>query len=114
MPAKGEKGKAFTFSCLTIVFVVFTGVTGLFPNLLPSNIDPASNLTIYNSSSSLITLKLMTVVALIVVPIVIAYKIWVYRIFRAPVTSEEVLGRQAGLLIQSLLKIANTKAGQKF
>jgi cytochrome d ubiquinol oxidase subunit II len=90
--AKGEKGKAFTFSCLTIVFVVFTGVTGLFPNLLPSNLDPASNLTIYNSSSSLITLKLMTVVALIVVPIVICYKIWVYRIFRAPVTAEEVLG----------------------
>jgi len=89
---KGDKGKAFLFSCLTIVFVVFTGVTGLFPNLLPSNLDPASNLTIYNSSSSLITLKLMTVVALIVVPIVICYKIWVYRIFRAPVTGEDVLG----------------------
>lgn len=90
--AKGERGKAFIFSCTTILFVVFTGVTGLFPNLLPSNLDPASNLTIYNSSSSLITLKLMTVVALIVVPTVIAYKIWVYRIFRAPVTAEEVLG----------------------
>jgi cytochrome d ubiquinol oxidase subunit II len=90
--AKGENGKAFTFSCLTIVFVVFTGVTGLFPNLLPSNIDPASSLTIFNSSSSPLTLKLMTAVALIVVPIVIAYKIWVYRIFRAPLTAEEVLG----------------------
>lgn len=89
--AKGDNGKAFICSCLTIVFVVFTGVTGLFPNLLPSNLDPASNLTIFNSSSSLITLKLMTVVALIVVPTVICYKIWVYRIFRAPVTSEEVL-----------------------
>lgn len=88
----GANGKAFLCSCLTIVFVVFTGVTGLFPNLLPSSLDPASNLTIYNSSSSLITLKLMTVVALIVVPIVIAYKIWVYRIFRAPVTADEVLG----------------------
>lgn len=88
---KGDNGKAFIFSCTTILFVVFTGVTGLFPNLLPSNLDPASNLTIYNSSSSLITLKLMTVVALIMVPIVIAYKIWVYRIFKAPVTAEEVL-----------------------
>ena len=89
---KGERYKAFTFSCLTIVFVVATGVAGLFPNLLPSSIDPASNLTIYNSSSSIITLKLMTVVALIMVPIVICYKIWVYRIFRAPVTGEEILG----------------------
>ena len=90
--AKGHSHKAFTFSCLTIVFVVFTGVTGLFPNLIPSNIDPASNLTIFNSSSSLLTLQIMTVVALIFVPIVIAYKIWVYRIFRAPVSNEDVLG----------------------
>jgi len=83
--------KAFLFSCLTILFVVFTGVTGLFPNLIPSNIDPASNLTIFNSSSSLLTLKIMTVVAIICVPTVIAYKIWVYRVFRAPVTNEDVL-----------------------
>jgi cytochrome d ubiquinol oxidase subunit II len=89
---KNETGKAFIFSCLTIVFVVFTGVTGLFPNLIPSNLDAASNLTIFNSSSSLYTLKIMTVVALIMVPIVIAYKIWVYRIFRTPVTEEDVLG----------------------
>ncbi|CAH2031740.1 cytochrome d ubiquinol oxidase subunit II [Trichlorobacter ammonificans] len=88
---KQETGKAFIFSCLTIVFVVFTGVTGLFPNLLPSNLDPASNLTIFNSSSSLLTLKIMTVVALIFVPIVICYKIWVYRIFRAPLRREDVL-----------------------
>jgi len=89
--ARGEAGKAFLFSCLTVLFVVATGVTGLFPNLLPSSLDPASNLTIYNSSSSLLTLKLMTGVALVVVPIVIAYKVWVYRIFRAPVTAEDVL-----------------------
>lgn len=89
---KGENGKAFVCSCMTVLFVVATGVAGLFPNLLPSSLDPASNLTIYNSSSSPLTLKLMTVVALIVVPIVIAYKIWVYRIFRAPVSGEEVLG----------------------
>jgi len=90
--AINEYYKAFTFSCLTIVFVVFTGVAGLFPNLLPSSIDPASNLTIYNSSSSLLTLQIMTVVALIFVPTVIAYKIWVYRIFRARVSNEDVLG----------------------
>jgi cytochrome d ubiquinol oxidase subunit II len=92
--AKSESGKAFAFSCLTVLFVVATGVTGLFPNLLPSNIDPASNLTIFNSSSSPLTLKLMTGVALVVVPIVIAYKIWVYRIFRAPVTSEDIIGNK--------------------
>jgi cytochrome d ubiquinol oxidase subunit II len=83
--------RAFLFSCLTIVFVCYTGVAGLFPNLIPSSIDQASNLTIHNSSSSLLTLKIMTIVALIFVPIVVAYKIWVYRIFRARVTEEDVL-----------------------
>ncbi len=83
--------KAFTASCLTIVFVVVTGVTGLFPNLIPSSLDPAFSLTIFNSSSSQYTLTIMTVVALIFVPTVILYKIWVYRIFRAPVTEKDVL-----------------------
>ncbi len=94
--AKGNLPGAFTASCLTIVTVVATGVTGLFPNLIPSSIDPAYSLTIFNSSSSQYTLKIMTVVALIFVPIVIAYKIWVYRVFRGVVTVEEVLkDRQA-------------------
>lgn len=88
----GKPYKAFAASCVTIVFVVFTGVTGLFPNLIPSSLDPAYSLTIYNSSSSRYTLAIMTGVALIFVPIVIAYKIWVYRIFRAPVTERDVLG----------------------
>ncbi|OHB33364.1 MAG: cytochrome d ubiquinol oxidase subunit II [Desulfuromonadaceae bacterium GWB2_53_15] len=89
---KTQLHKAFIFSCLTIVFVCFTGIAGLFPNLIPSSIDPASNLTIFNSSSSPYTLKVMAIVAFIFVPIVIAYKIWVYRIFRARVTNEDVLG----------------------
>lgn len=87
---QGKLHKAFLFSCLTIVFVCFTGIAGLFPNLIPSSLDPASSLTIYNSSSSPYTLKIMTVVAFIFVPIVILYKIWVYRIFRARVTNEDV------------------------
>lgn len=94
--ARGGHLRAFAASCLTIVLVVGTGVIGLFPNLIPSSLDPVYSLTIYNSSSSPYTLKIMTVVALIFVPTVIAYKIWVYRVFRAPVTVEEVLGdRQA-------------------
>ncbi len=94
--ARGELLGAFAASCLTILLVVATGVAGLFPNLIPSSLDPAYSLTIFNSSSSAYTLKIMTVVAFIFVPIVIAYKIWVYRVFRAPVTVEEVLGdRQA-------------------
>jgi cytochrome bd ubiquinol oxidase subunit II len=88
---RGEMFKAFAASCVTILFVTFTGVTGLFPNLIPSSMDTAYSLTIFNSSSSQYTLAIMTVVALIFVPIVIAYKIWVYRIFRGRVGEKDVL-----------------------
>ncbi len=90
----GRLLQAFIASSLTIVLVVATGLVGLFPNLIPSSLDPAYSLTIFNSSSSPYTLRIMTVVAFIFVPIVIAYKIWVYRIFRAPVTVEEVMGNR--------------------
>jgi len=89
--AQGKLLSAFAASCLTIVLVVGTGVIGLFPNLIPSSIDTAFSLTIFNTASSQYTLKIMTGVALIFVPIVIAYKIWVYRVFRGVVTVKDVL-----------------------
>lgn len=78
--ARGRYLKAFLSSCVTILMVTFTGIVGLYPNLIPSSIDPAYSLTAFNSSSSTYTLKIMTVVALIFVPVVIAYQIWIYRI----------------------------------
>ena len=77
-----KTGLAFAASSAMIVLVTFTGIIGLFPNLIPSRLDPASSLTVFNSSSSPYTLKIMTVVALVFVPIVIAYQIWIYRVFR--------------------------------
>jgi cytochrome d ubiquinol oxidase subunit II len=88
--SKGQPVKAFYSSCITILMVTFTGVIGLYPNLIPSSIDPQYSLTLFNSSSSEYTLKIMTVVALLLVPIVIAYQIWIYRIFRHKVTKEEI------------------------
>jgi cytochrome d ubiquinol oxidase subunit II len=73
---------AFLASCATILLVMATGLVGLFPNLIPSRIDPAASLTIYNSSSGPYTLHLMAIVALVFVPIVIVYQILVYRFFR--------------------------------
>jgi cytochrome bd ubiquinol oxidase subunit II len=89
--AKGRILAAFISSSLTILAVTFTGVIGLYPNLIPSSIDQAYSLTIFNSSSSPYTLKIMTIVALIFVPIVILYQIWTYRVFRHKVTMEEVM-----------------------
>ncbi|NCO83990.1 MAG: cytochrome d ubiquinol oxidase subunit II [Nitrospirae bacterium CG22_combo_CG10-13_8_21_14_all_44_11] len=88
---KGAYLKAFYSSCLTILTVTFTGIIGLYPNLIPSSIDKNYSLTIFNSSSSPYTLKIMTVVAVLFVPVVIAYQIWVYRVFRNKITVSEVL-----------------------
>ena len=87
--------KAFAASCIAIVMVTFTGVAGLFPNMIPSSIDTAYSMTIYNSSSSRLTLTIMTVVALIFVPVVIAYKIWVYRLFSEKISPETLSGKEA-------------------
>ncbi len=89
--AKGRVLSAFAASSCFIVLVVATAIIGLFPNLIPSSLDQAFNLTIFNSSSSQYTLRIMTVVALVFVPIVIAYKIWVYRLFRAKITVDDVV-----------------------
>jgi len=90
----GKKMLAFCSSCLTILAVVSTGVIGLYPNLIPSGVDSAANLTIYNASSSTYTLRIMTVVAVIFVPIVIVYQLWVYRIFHEDMGSELVYGQE--------------------
>ena len=88
--AKARYLTAFWSSCVTILMVTFTGVTGLYPNLIPSSLDPAYSLTIFNSSSSTYTLEIMTVVALIFVPIVIAYQIWTYNTFRHKVGESDI------------------------
>jgi len=73
---------AWTSSAVTIAFVTFFGVGGLFPDLFPSSIDPSYSLTAFNSSSSPLTLKIMLGVAGVMVPVVIAYQVWAYMFFK--------------------------------
>ncbi len=79
--AKAAWGRALLASFVVILFVVFFGVTGLYPYLLPSTLDGAYSLSIRNAASSPSTLAIMLVVALIFVPTVIIYQAWVYRLF---------------------------------
>jgi cytochrome d ubiquinol oxidase subunit II len=82
MSSRKKVAAAFLASCAAVVLVTFTGIIGLYPNLIPSRLDPAFSLTVFNSSSSPYTLRIMTAVALVFVPVVIGYQIWVYRVFR--------------------------------
>ncbi len=81
---------AFLSSGALILGFTAWGVAGLFPNLFPSSLNPEWSLTIFNSSSSPLTLKIMTVVAVIFVPIVLAYTFWTYRTFSYRITKEEL------------------------
>jgi len=85
---KQREGWAFSFLALTVIFSMTAIFLSLFPNVMISLGNPANNLTIYNVSSSPATLKLMTIIALIFVPIVLAYQGWSYWIFRKRITDK--------------------------
>ncbi len=87
--------KAWFASSGTILGCTFFGVAGLFPNLFPSSLDPSYSLTAFNSSSSQLTLKIMLGVALVMVPVVIGYQIWVYNLFKDKVTEEDLAYEEA-------------------
>ncbi|MFZ7127273.1 MAG: cytochrome d ubiquinol oxidase subunit II [Desulfobacterales bacterium] len=84
--SRGAYFKAWFCSAATIVSCTFFGIIGLFPAMLPSSIDPAFSLTARNASSSPLTLQIMLVVAIVFVPIVLAYQAWAYNLFRDKVS----------------------------
>jgi cytochrome d ubiquinol oxidase subunit II len=87
---RSRDGWAFVLSAATIVFAVAALFFGLYPNVMPSSIDPAFNLTVFNASSQSYTLTVMTVVALIMTPLVLLYQGWTYWVFRKRLTSEMI------------------------
>jgi cytochrome d ubiquinol oxidase subunit II len=84
-------GWAFVMTTLTIVFTTATLFVSLFPRVMVSSLDPEWSLTIYNASSTPYTLKVMTIVALVFVPIVLAYQAWTYWVFRHRIGAESHL-----------------------
>ena len=87
---KGRSGLAFVASILAILFVTVMVFATMFPNVLISTLNPLWNLTIYNACSSPYTLKIMTIVALTLVPIVLIYQGWSFWMFRKRVTKNDL------------------------
>jgi cytochrome d ubiquinol oxidase subunit II len=88
-----QKRAALAFVCtgLSILIATATLFLGLFPRVMVSSLDPSWSLTVYNASSSPYTLKVMSIVALIFVPIVLLYQAWSYYIFRKRIVCESSL-----------------------
>jgi cytochrome d ubiquinol oxidase subunit II len=81
---------AFAATALGVLLTVATIFTSLYPRVLVSSPDFGNSLTVENASSAHYTLAVLTVVALILLPVVLLYQGWTYYVFRARVTGEEV------------------------
>jgi cytochrome d ubiquinol oxidase subunit II len=83
-------GEAFLSSGATILSLTALFGAALYPNMLVSSLDPAYNLTIYNSCSSQETLKLMRTIAFLGLPFVLSYSAAVYWVFRGKVKLDDL------------------------
>jgi len=91
-----RNGSSFTLSAVGILGIVATFFTSLYPRVMVSSPDFANSLTVQNASSAHYTLAVMSVVALVCVPLVLVYQGWTYHVFRARVGGEELSGAASG------------------
>jgi cytochrome d ubiquinol oxidase subunit II len=83
-------GWAFVLTTVTVLAVVTMLFVNLYPNVLPSTLNPDWNLTIYNTASNPYTLKVMTWAAAIFTPLVIGYQSWTYWVFRQRISADRI------------------------
>ena len=87
---RGREGWAFVGTFVTIAMAVATYFLLLFPDVMPSTLDPAWSLTTANASSTAYTLKIMTWVAAVFTPIVLLYQSWTYWVFRKRIGTDHI------------------------
>jgi len=90
--APGAGALSFVASAASIAGVILTSGFALFPFLLPSSSQPAAGLTIWDASSSRMTLWIMLIAVSVFLPVITLYTAWVYRVMRGKVTHESVGG----------------------
>jgi cytochrome bd ubiquinol oxidase subunit II len=88
--AAGREGWSFALSGLTITAMMAMLFLTLFPNVMPSSLNDAWNLTVTNASSSPYTLKIMTWCAGIATPVVLLYQGWTYWVFRKRIGTHHI------------------------
>jgi cytochrome d ubiquinol oxidase subunit II len=85
-----QHGAAFVASGTAVAGTILSAGLALFPFLLPSALDPRSSLTVWDASSSKTTLGLMLLATCVLLPIVLMYTLWVYRVLRGRVSLAHV------------------------
>jgi cytochrome d ubiquinol oxidase subunit II len=87
---RGRDGIAFAATAVTMAAVVVSIFAALYPRVMVSTLGAANDLTVTNTASSPYSLKVMTVVAAILFPVVLAYEGWTYYVFRRRVGGDAV------------------------
>lgn len=85
-----SEGWAFVLTGATIVLATGALFTALFPDVMPSTTDPAFSLTVANASSTPYTLRVMSWVAVVMTPFVVAYQAWTYWVFRQRIGRDSI------------------------
>ncbi|WP_435975017.1 cytochrome d ubiquinol oxidase subunit II [Streptomyces sp. Qhu_M48] len=86
----GREGWSFALSGITIAAAVAMLFLALFPDVMPSSLNPEWSLTVTNASSSPYTLKIMTWCAAIATPLVLLYQSWTYWVFRKRIGTQHI------------------------
>lgn len=94
----GREGWAFTFSAVTLASAVAALFSMLYPNVMPNIDRTLPGLTIMNASSTEGTLVIMTWVAVVMTPIVLAYQGWTYWVFRKRLSPSQIPAPEKGSL----------------
>jgi cytochrome bd ubiquinol oxidase subunit II len=84
-----REGFAFAAAAVTIGSCIISIFVDLYPNVMVSSTNPAYNLTVHNTASGGYSLKVMTVVVILLLPVVLAYQTWTYYVFRRRVSKSE-------------------------
>jgi cytochrome d ubiquinol oxidase subunit II len=88
--AAGRTGFAFVASALVLTAIIATAGASMFPFLMPSSSTPNHSLTVWDGVSSHLTLSLMFWAVLILVPIIVLYTGWAYKVMGGKVTAAYV------------------------
>lgn len=83
-------GMIFAGSSAANIGIIGSVGASMFPFILPSSIDPQSSLTVWNASSSHLTLFVMLIVTAVFLPLVLLYTAWAYKVMFGRVSEEEV------------------------
>ena len=87
--SRQRAGWAFTATTITIGVAITAIFVDLYPRVMVSSTSPANSITVHNAAAPPYSLKVLTVVALVLLPVVLAYQVWTYYVFRKRVSVQQ-------------------------